>query len=236
MTDRKLLDLRRKLLAVGGGTGIALTGLAAGSSAYASVVRFDNSSGDYTWFLEEWLDVTRSPLDQDGWSAPSAFLQYLYYGYSREVDFYGYGTVANDYGIATSFMSGDEVGYDDFYSSYGWAAGARYEDYGQLVEAGLNDDPAWNVFVGGGSPGFIGLRFMDEEEAAHYGWMKVLWNDPEERFDALAWAYETDEDKPIVIDDSTDIPEPGTLALFAAGAGALLIASRRRRRQELDGG
>lgn len=235
MPDLKGTDLRRKLLAVGGGTGIALASMAAGSSAYASVVRFDNSAGDYTWFLEEWLDVTRGPLDQDGSPSLSSFLQYMYaFGgdgpSGREVGFYGgYGTVANYYGMVTPFYSGDEVGEDDFYSSYGWAVGARESG------GGPGPEPAgdgWSVYVGSEAPGYLGLVFIDDEEDSHFGWLKVLWNDPDERFDALAWAYETEDETPIVIDDPESIPEPGTLALFALGAGALAVAARRRKRQD----
>lgn len=235
MPDLTGTDLRRKLLAVGGGAGIALASMAGGSSAYASVVRFDNSAGDYTWFLEEWLDVTRAPLDQDGSPNASSFLQYMYaFGgdgpSGRELDFYGYGTVANNYGLVIPFDSGDEVGQDDFYSSYGWAAGARSFEGGGEGPQPTND--GWDVYVGSETPGYIGLRFIDDEEDNHFGWLKVLWNDPDERFDALAWAYETEDDTPIVIDDPESIPEPGTLALFALGAGALAVAARRRKRQE----
>jgi hypothetical protein len=59
--------------------------------------------------------------------------------------------------------------------------------------------------------------------------MQVAWNPGAERFDALAWAYESDTDKPITVGD--EVPEPGTLALFAAGVAALAVLRRRQRRQ-----
>ncbi len=71
------------------------------------------------------------------------------------------------------------------------------------------------------TPTYLGTRF-DLGSGDQHGWIGVVYSSTDHTLDAFAWGYETEVGVPI----AAGVPEPGTLALLAFGAGALL---RRRR-------
>jgi hypothetical protein len=85
----------------------------------------------------------------------------------------------------------------------------------------------------GGHPistsGFAGIAFVDTGNNPHFAWLRLrLRNDANGAPDQLTlvdWAYESTPNAPIHVGS---IPEPGSLALLAAGA--MGVAAFRRRR------
>jgi hypothetical protein len=223
-----------KLAALAGGTGVALAGLATGSAAYAEVHFYDNSGLDFSWQLLANLDVTLGPLEQASADTFSSLYQYMYdatAGGTREADLYLVGAIPEARCLSTGgnlaiLAAGEMVSADQFTCNFPWVRGAAY--------LGATGAGTWEVYAGHDLPDYLGLRFLDPDERTHYGWMQVQWNGAQERFDALAWAYEDRPDAPLAagvmqMRQPGPIPEPGTLATFAAGVTALALARRRRR-------
>ena len=110
---------------------------------------------------------------------------------------------------------------------------------GQIIGDG-NDvdalDPGENVLrdayaggdweAGNGVPSYIGFKIDIDNNASFdgFGWIEVIVDDPGSlpTITVTRWAY-TDDGSPIA---AGEVPEPGTLALLAAGAGALAIRRR----------
>lgn len=71
------------------------------------------------------------------------------------------------------------------------------------------------------TPTYLGVRF-DLGDGDQYGWIGVTYSSADHTLDAFAWGYQTTPGVPIL----AGVPEPGTLALLAFGAAAVV---RRRR-------
>ncbi len=100
-------------------------------------------------------------------------------------------------------------------------------DAGELIPSGF----PWMSFGYTNYPGcpsplpydvetYLGVSF-DLGSGDQYGWIGVVFSSADYTVDAFAWGYETEVGVPI----PAGVPEPGTLALLAIGATALL---RRR--------
>ncbi|MAT68352.1 MAG: hypothetical protein CMJ58_02395 [Planctomycetaceae bacterium] len=75
--------------------------------------------------------------------------------------------------------------------------------------------------------GYVGLKW-DFGGDIHYGWARLDVTSANNGTATLfSYAYEDQPDTPIVAGD-TGIPEPASLALLAAGGGALALARRRK--------
>lgn len=74
---------------------------------------------------------------------------------------------------------------------------------------------------------FIGLEFPINA-TSHFGWIRVDIDNAAGTFNIVDWAY---EDQPGVGIEAGAVPEPGSLALLAAGAAGL--ASIRRKKGEV---
>lgn len=75
------------------------------------------------------------------------------------------------------------------------------------------------------SQGYLGIRF-DPGDGAKYGWIHVA-TAASDRYTIDGWAYD-DSGQSIVAGQTTVVPEPTGIALFAAGA-ATIMARRRRK-------
>ncbi len=190
--------------------------IAAGTSAYASPVRFDNPAhGDTGHFHyapaqgdgSKWLGMT---LPAESQPAPSDDLTALQQWKSSDTKSKMYGA----YG-------GAQVEQGGFYDNFVIGVNA-----GELIPSGAVLDGIANIYWPGygselpeGVETYVGVRF-DPGDGWHYGWIGVERNGI--TLDAFAWGYESVAGEPV----PAGAPEPGTLALLAFGAGALL---RRRR-------
>ncbi len=80
--------------------------------------------------------------------------------------------------------------------------------------------------VANGSSHFLGLRF-DIAGQQHLGWAELsLQKGTPTSVTVLSYGYETEAGQSIV---AGDVPEPSSLALFAAGAAGLVALRRRRK-------
>jgi hypothetical protein len=81
------------------------------------------------------------------------------------------------------------------------------------------DQLGWNGLDG--QQGYIGVQFTIDSNT-HYGWMAATVSD--NRLILSRWGYNDVANEPIKAGDT--IPEPGTLAFLAAGAGCLMALRR----------
>lgn len=86
-----------------------------------------------------------------------------------------------------------------------------------------------------GSPGYAGLRFQSTTDATqlYYGWaqFQTIQGSPGGPSGTLIdFAYESTANTPIAAGDTGPVPEPGSLALLAAGAAGLATYRGRRNR------
>ncbi len=212
--------------------------IAAGTQAYASPIRLDNpdhgEAGHFHWAsqlgtFEALLDVT---LPADG----------------QPADFYAYGlsTIAQDppsywgrtwtaspgvYYGGLKVLSTGEGGFEPQLFAPGGPipvpGGATY--YGRPVSSSSGylhyaNYPA----IPEGVPSYLGVLWggtyvggSGYAGTSNYGWIGVTRTG--DLLETFAWGYETDAGVPI----AAGTPEPGSLALLAFGAGALLRRKRR---------
>ena len=189
--------------------------IAAGTQAYADPIRFDNPAGEghFDWADGAevdyvWLDMTLPAGDQPGTEGPSTLGQRTFETIGRLS-----GAVKTEVG-----------GYGDYY-----AIGV---DAGELIPTGAPFAGSADIYYAGyselpeGTVTYLGNR-LDLGYGFQYGWIGVVRTG--RVLDTFAWGYETDPGVPI---EAGAIPEPGTLAMLALGATALL--GRRRRRSQID--
>lgn len=111
-----------------------------------------------------------------------------------------------------SFAAGEVIGDGDLA-----AGGGRF--------AGRQVGPYFYNFVGTG--GYVGLEWDIGGGDVRYGWARVdVTPDNNGTVTLFSFAYEATPNTPIV---AGAIPEPTTLALLAAGGGALALNRRRKR-------
>jgi hypothetical protein len=79
--------------------------------------------------------------------------------------------------------------------------------------------------VANGSSRFLGVRF-DIAGQAHLGWAEISLQKDTPSATVLGYAYETAVGQSITAGNT--VPEPSSLALFAAGAAGILALRRRR--------
>ena len=107
---------------------------------------------------------------------------------------------------------------------------------GTLIDGSLSYLSGSGVFLSGfdsiagpygqffGQSGFAGLQFhLPGESGVHFGWAKLL--DPPGDLTVFSIGYETIQNTGIV---TPALPEPGSLALLAAGAAGVLAMRRRK--------
>ncbi len=82
-----------------------------------------------------------------------------------------------------------------------------------------------------GSEGYVGIRF-DPGDGAKYGWIHIDVPSSGYTYNIDGWAYD-DTGKSIMAGQTvTVVPEPSSLALFAAGAAALSARKLRRKKSK----
>ncbi len=90
--------------------------------------------------------------------------------------------------------------------------------------------------AGNGVPSYIGFKIDIDNDSSFdgFGWIEVIVNDPDPTdtsnrpdITVTRWAY-TDDGSPIAAGVAGVVPEPSTLALLAAGLGAMALGRKRK--------
>jgi hypothetical protein len=119
-------------------------------------------------------------------------------------------------GDATPFNFGDIIDP----SSVDFNTSGKLGDYDTVT---LGTSGGWTP----GTDGYLGFYF-EGTGGPQAGWAEISIGSADLSFEVLSYAYETVANTTIQAGQTTDTPEPSTLALVALG-GAGLIALRRRR-------
>jgi hypothetical protein len=213
---------RQRSIRNGGAALAAAAAIAAGTSAYADPIRFDNpaGAGHFNWF-----DDAPSQLSLDI-SLPAASQTGVDHNYPSEF-LHLYGTDGSSLmRPSTAAGAAQTTGFYDYFIAP-FAASQLVPDAGFAWLAtesanGYAYYPGYGSELPSSEPTYIGVRF-DPGDGTHYGWIGVTLDSTSHFLDAFAWGYETEVGVPI----AAGAPEPGSLALLAMGAvGAM---SRRRR-------
>lgn len=209
--------------------------IAAGTSAYADAVRFDND-GSFG-FIGQALDITLPADLQVGSQTAAEHAIEL----SSHIDKY-----FTTYSLFDRFSAGG--GSVDFWSGPGNGLSVDPLAAGAIIGSDLSDGrwlgtsnfvrveyPGYYYGEGGtfspltaGIPAYLGLRVdLGYGDGFRYGWMGVVW-DPDSPqgvgfLDAFAWGYETEAGAPI----GAGVPAPSGIALLALGAAGALSHKRR---------
>ena len=186
--------------------------LIAAPRAYGVPIRFDNppEAGHFVWYgggsTGIGLQVTGPAGGQSGATGPS--------------DAFGQENVGS-FSLVQCYASGRvQATTDPFLVGV---------DAGVLIPSGIG----WGTFGYANYPGYpsplpydeetyLGVKF-DLGPGDQYGWIGVVFSSADYTLDAFAWGYETDVGVPI----PAGAPEPGTLAVLAVGAAAVLARRRR---------
>ncbi|MHC4106576.1 MAG: hypothetical protein ACYS0D_05465 [Planctomycetota bacterium] len=211
-----------------GAPAIAAVALAAllGSTANASAswVRFDNPEFgqqdhfDWTWSdaLDplSWLDITKPSSDQGGMAGPTSVGQLYPDGQPGVMsnETMGGAQVGRLFQLTQAIAYLDEVS-DSTLSFFDFSVHAVATD---LWIASLIPE---------GAESYIGVAFLDDDQATHYGWIGVVRTALE--LETFAWGYETEPNTPIPAGAAA--PAPGALALLVVAA--LTAPMRRNRRR-----
>ncbi|RJQ13327.1 MAG: PEP-CTERM sorting domain-containing protein [Nitrospiraceae bacterium] len=208
--SKKLME-KTAVLGLAGFAGAAA--LAAGTDAYAYTVRYD---GPFVWcerpepggncWQPEWssyLDITKPASEQLGVTEGFQSMWYQrYWGSSTTVY-----TSDSDYQVA--YMGWKE-----------WEGGFAE---GEIIGDGLTFKGSSQLNIA--TTGYFGLKIPGN----HYGWVQT--EKVPGRLLALAWGYETEAGVGIAA-GAPMAPEPGSLAMLAAGAAVLVGSKRLRRKRE----
>jgi hypothetical protein len=220
--------------------------IAAGTQAYAAPVRFDNPPpGEPNHF--EWgtnpvyayynaLYIQLPPEQQGNQNYPGE-----YGGFQRGPRSFSRTAEWNYYGwhpgwvVAGWFWEGSpnadiQTDTGSYGNAWGFASGEMIPNPSALWDhtfyggsQGKIRDPNTNFsLIPEGVPAYLGVRISNLAGGAgwHYGWIGVLRTGG--NLAAFAWGYETELGTPV----AAGIPEPGSLALLALGAAA--VVARRR--------
>jgi hypothetical protein len=203
---------RRRPIRNGGAALAAAAAIAAGTSAYADPIRYDNPAGEghFDWAQGEGrfaLDFTLEASQQSGdLFVPTSLAHQVY--------------PSLGFGAVDGFNSGAELQFTSVYLLQGLDYGDAIPSGGGWYGVGYTLSPYYGSDLPEGLTRYFGVRF-DVGSGWQYGWVGGIRTGLQ--FDALAWGYETQPGVPI----AAGAPEPGSLALLAMGTvGAM---SRRRR-------
>jgi len=170
------------------------------------------------------LDVQLKQENLNSSGQANAFVDVL----SNSVASFGVNGIAGFYGsygrYAYNMSPGDCISanspsyqssyYPGFLVQYGWMASG-----GGTYASEFN----------GAGPGYLGIKF-DSAAGTHYAWIRVeMTGSSYNGITITDWAY-GDVDEKILVGQTTNVPEPGSLGLLAIG-GAGLLAWRRKRAQ-----
>lgn len=184
--------------------------IAVGTNAYASDVWFSNpeGAGHFNWIpsdpsdLSRWLDVTRSAAAQPGAEGSSGVFQQMAADTLTKI---GGGPGTNE------MEAIPDLPFVECVLSGQIPSGARWVHDPYVFYSGYSFTTPEDSTV------FLGVRF-DLGSGTQYGAIGVRRQG--QVLEAFGWGYET------VPGDPFTIPEPGSLAMLALGATALL--ARRR--------
>jgi len=80
-----------------------------------------------------------------------------------------------------------------------------------------------------GKRGYLGFRFPSPTGKNDFGWVKMSCSANGQSCHLAELAYDTVPGQTIEADQTSAIPEPGTLSLLALGAAGLAVLRRRKR-------